>query len=66
VHCTDLEAAGVPINVARYLMGHSDISVTSRIYTHTTGKVIEDAADKINSKIASKNDNNDDKLLTTA
>ena len=47
-YCTDLEIAGVPINVAKYLMGHSDISVTSKIYTHTTAKTIEDAAVKIN------------------
>ena len=32
--CTDLEKAGVPINVAKELMGHSDISVTANIYTH--------------------------------
>lgn len=32
--CTDLERAGVPINVAKELMGHSDISVTANIYTH--------------------------------
>ena len=32
--CTDLEAAGVPINVAKVLMGHSDIAVTANIYTH--------------------------------
>ncbi len=51
-YCTNLEAAGVPINVARHLMGHSDISVTSKIYTHTTSKVIEDAAVKINQSLA--------------
>ena len=32
--CTDLQKAGVPINVAKDLMGHSDISVTANIYTH--------------------------------
>ena len=32
--CTDLQRAGVPINVAKELMGHSDISVTANIYTH--------------------------------
>lgn len=32
--CTDLQKAGVPINVAKELMGHSDISVTANIYTH--------------------------------
>lgn len=51
-YCTNLEAAGVPINVARYLMGHSDIGVTSKIYTHTTSKTIEDAAAKINQSLA--------------
>lgn len=42
--CTDLQDAGVPINIARDLMGHSDISLTSKIYTHTTDKAIESAA----------------------
>lgn len=46
-YCTDLQRAGVPLNVAKYLMGHSDISVTANIYTHTTEDVIRDAADKI-------------------
>lgn len=32
--CTDLQRAGVPINVAKELMGHSDIQVTANIYTH--------------------------------
>lgn len=32
--CTDLQRAGVPINVAKELMGHADISVTANIYTH--------------------------------
>ena len=39
-YCTDLQRAGVPINVAKYLMGHSDISVTSKIYTSMTPDVI--------------------------
>lgn len=39
-YCTDLQRAGVPINVARYLMGHSDISITSKIYTSTTPDVV--------------------------
>lgn len=47
-YCTDLQDAGVPINIARYLMGHSDISVTAKIYTHTTDKAIKTAADMIN------------------
>ncbi len=32
--CTDLQRAGVPINVAKELMGHSDIQTTANIYTH--------------------------------
>jgi integrase len=47
-YCTDLEIAGVPINIARYLMGHSDIALTSKIYTHTGEKAIQEAAKKIN------------------
>jgi len=45
---TDLQDAGVPLNVARYLMGHDNISITSKIYTETTEKVINEAAKKIN------------------
>lgn len=41
--CTDLEAAGVPINVAKSLMGHSDITMTANIYTHTDDDVAKRA-----------------------
>lgn len=37
---TDLQRAGVPINIAKAIMGHSDISVTANVYTDAT---IEDA-----------------------
>lgn len=40
-YCTNLEKQGVPINIASRLMGHSDISVTSRIYTHASDEAIE-------------------------
>lgn len=36
--CTDCQDAGIPINVAKELMGHSDITLTARIYTHFTEK----------------------------
>ncbi len=39
--CTDCQAAGVPINVAKELMGHSDIQVTAKIYTHMVDEVFE-------------------------
>ena len=35
------QVAGVPINVAKELMVHSDISVTAKIYTHMVYKVFE-------------------------
>jgi integrase len=46
-YCTDLEAAGVPINIARDLMGHANISITSRIYTHRSTKSLAKARDLI-------------------
>ena len=46
-YCTDLQRAGVPINVAKYLMGHSDISVTSKIYTSMTPDVIDRAKESM-------------------
>lgn len=42
-YCTDLQAAGVPINVAKELMGHSNISITAKIYTHASKESFEDA-----------------------
>ncbi len=42
-YCTDLEKKGIPINIAKYLMGHSDISVTANIYTHADDETIEQA-----------------------
>lgn len=38
--CTDLQAAGVPINIAKDLMGHSDIDITANIYTHRDGSTL--------------------------
>lgn len=47
-YCTDLQDAGVPINVAKYLMGHTDIRVTSAIYTHQTDAMTADVSAKLN------------------
>lgn len=38
---TELQAAGVPINIAKEWMGHADISTTSNIYTHRSDKAFE-------------------------
>ena len=47
-YCTDLQDAGVPINVAKELMGHSDITITSKIYTHSTERSFNTARNLIN------------------
>lgn len=57
-YCTALEEKGVAINIAKYLMGHSDIATTARVYTHTTAKSIQDAADKINGVAQKENSSN--------
>ena len=53
-YCTDLQNKGVPINVAKYLMGHSNIQVTAGIYTHISDVAIQDAADRISGKDGGK------------
>ncbi len=47
-YCTDLQDKGVPINVAKYLMGHANIAITAKIYTHISDVAIESAAALIN------------------
>jgi integrase len=47
-YCTDLQAAGVPINVAKELMGHTSIAMTANIYTHGSRESFENARDLIN------------------
>ena len=47
-YCTDLQDAGVPINLAREFMGHSSITLTSRIYTHHSEKSFNNAKECIN------------------
>lgn len=49
---TDLQAAGVPINVAKELMGHENISVTAQIYTHKSDVAFNNAANLINAYVA--------------
>jgi len=55
-YCTELQKAGVPINIASYLMGHADIQTTANIYTHTGETDAQTAAVKINAYRAGKND----------
>ena len=41
--CTDLQRAGVAINVAKELMGHADIQTTANIYTHKDTKTAHES-----------------------
>lgn len=43
-YCTNLCRKGVDIRIAQSLMGHSDIRMTSNIYTHTDTSLILEAA----------------------
>lgn len=47
-YATNLYYAGVDVKTASYLMGHSDIGVTLKIYTHLESKHTDAAIDKIN------------------
>lgn len=51
-YCTDLQDAGVPITVAARLMGHSDIKITAKIYTHHSQESFDDARKKINAHLS--------------
>ena len=46
-YCTRLQEAGVPIDIARRLMGHSSVEITSRIYTHESDAALEQAREAI-------------------
>ncbi len=46
-YATDLQSAGVPINVAREFLGHKNIVMTSRVYTRLSQKAFDDAAAKV-------------------
>lgn len=47
-YCTDLQRAGVPLEIARMLMGHEDITTTANIYTHSGDAEVIQARDLIN------------------
>lgn len=45
--CTDLQKKGIPINVAKELMGHADISTTANIYTHRDNELLHNEMAKL-------------------
>jgi integrase len=46
--CTDLQKKGVPVDIAKYLMGHEDIRTTANIYAHADDSTAILAAAYIN------------------
>lgn len=44
---TDLQSADVPINVAKNLLGHQSITMTSHIYTHLSDEAFTNASLKV-------------------
>lgn len=49
-YCTDLQDAGVPLVVASRLMGHSDVKLTARVYTHASQDSFNDALSRIDAR----------------
>lgn len=47
-YCTDLARAGVPLVTASKLMGHSNVSITAKIYTHVDQDMAVTAVAKLN------------------
>ncbi len=44
--CTNMQRAGIDVKSLQYLMGHSNVSVTLDIYTHTNYESVEEAFEK--------------------
>jgi integrase len=47
--CTLLAQRGVPLKTASVLMGHSDIAITARIYTHVDNQELKKGIEKLSS-----------------
>ena len=46
-YATDLQSAGVPLNVAKDLLGHQSIAMTSQTYTHLSVDAFAEASLKV-------------------
>ena len=47
--CTKLARAGIPVKELQYLMGHSDVGTTLKIYTHLDYEAAEKSFQKYSS-----------------
>lgn len=45
--CTNMQRAGIDVKSLQYLMGHSNVSVTLDIYTHTDFNAVQEAFTKV-------------------
>lgn len=54
-YCTMLHKAGIDLKTAQYLMGHANIQMTAKIYTHIEKMQIQNASKKINKYFNSQN-----------
>lgn len=62
-YCTDLAKSGVPLVTASKLMGHSNVELTAKIYTHVDQEMTLNAAVQLNAFYLSPGDTSE-KLLT--
>lgn len=45
--CTNMQRAGIDVKSLQYLMGHSNVSVTLDVYTHTDFSAVQEAFSKV-------------------
>jgi site-specific recombinase XerD len=49
--CTNMQQAGIDVKSLQYLMGHSNVSVTLDIYTHTDFSAVQEAFNKATANV---------------
>lgn len=64
-YCSLLYAAGVDVKTAAYLLGHADISVTMKIYTHLSEEKKTVSTDALTAYISTLSGTNDVKMMST-
>lgn len=50
--CTNLQKKGIDLRTAQYLMGHTDVTLTANIYTHSDFEIIGDAAKLMSASVS--------------